>query len=115
MARAKRPEMRPATSEENRERQLVSLAYDLAERQLLDGSAPPATVNHLLKTGSSRERLEKSRLQKENELLAAKVEALQSAKRVEELYAQALDAMRAYNGHELDQEDEFYDDDGYDY
>ena len=51
-----------------------------------------------MKLGSTKERLEKEKLQEENKLLKAKTEALQSQKRVEELYAEALKAMRGYAG-----------------
>lgn len=88
----------PATSEEARENQLVSLAVDLAEKQLSEGTASSQVITHYLKLGSTRERLEQARLDKENQLLDSKVEMMASAKRVEELYEQALNAMRMYAG-----------------
>lgn len=90
---------RPAMTEESREHQLVSLAIDLAERQLSEGIASSQVITHYLKLGSTRERLEQERLHRENLLLDSKVEMMASAKRVDELYAQALDAMRNYAGH----------------
>lgn len=93
-----RRKSRPATTVENRENQLVSLAVDLAEKQLTEGTAAAQVVTHYLKLGSTREKLEQDRLRKENELLTAKVEQMASAKRVEELYETALDAMRSYAG-----------------
>jgi len=90
----------PATTPEARENQMISLAVDLAERQLSDGSASAQVISHFLKLGSSRERLEQERLAGENRLLEVKAEALASAKRVEELYMEALGAMRAYSGQE---------------
>jgi hypothetical protein len=110
---AKRPKsFRPATSEENRENQLVSLAIDLAEKQLSEGNASAQVITHYLKLGSTREKLEQERLHRENQLLDARVETLASAKKVEELYAAALDAMRSYAGRELQEafDDENYDD-----
>lgn len=89
---------RPATTPEARENQLIALAADLAEKQIRDGTASSQLITHFLKLGSSREKLEQERLARENELLDAKVEAMASAKRVEELYAQALNAMRSYAG-----------------
>lgn len=89
---------RPATTPEQRENQLVSLAIDVAEQQMINGTASSQIITHYLKLGSTRERLEQERLAKENELLQAKVQQLQSAKRVEELYADALNAMRSYAG-----------------
>ncbi|MET0785234.1 MAG: hypothetical protein ABWY25_00820 [Paenisporosarcina sp.] len=93
-----RPTRRPATSPENRENQLVSLAVDLAERQLSDGSASAQVISHYLKLGSTREMLEQERLMQENELLKARVEQMASTKRIEELYESALNAMRTYAG-----------------
>lgn len=90
--------MRPALTPEARENQLVYLATNLAEQQLMDGTASSQVITHFLKLGTEKERLERERLAHENELLKAKTEALQSAKRVEELYAQALSAMKSYSG-----------------
>lgn len=91
---------RPATTVEGRENQMISMAVDLAERQLNEGTASAQVISHFLKLGSTRETLEQQRLAAENELLRAKVEALASSKRVEELYQNALDAMRSYAGYE---------------
>lgn len=103
---------RPATTPEGREDQLVSLAFDHAERQLRDGTASSQVTTHLLKLGSTRERLEQEKLRNENLLLSAKVDQLSSAKRVEELYAEALNAFREYRGESSGEyeEDEYYDD-----
>lgn len=98
----------PAVTEEGRENQLVSLAIDLAEKQLSAGTASSQVITHYLKLGSTREKLEQERLHRENQLLDSKVEMMASAKRVEELYAEALNAMRAYAGREI--EDSFVED-----
>jgi hypothetical protein len=90
----------PATTPDSRENQLISKAVDLAERQLVDGTASAQVISHYLKLGSSRERLEQDRLTMEVSLLEAKREAMASAARVEELYSAAIDAMRAYAGQE---------------
>jgi hypothetical protein len=77
---------------------MVSLAHDLAERQIRNGTASSQVITHFLKLGSTRERLEQMRLEHENELTRVKIEAIQSQERVEELYKEALDAMRSYSG-----------------
>jgi len=92
---------RPATTEDGRENQLISLAIDLAEKQLLEGSASSQVITHYLKLGSTRERLEQERLRNENLMLVTKAELMESGKRVEELYSNALEAMRAYSGQEI--------------
>lgn len=97
---------RPASTPEARENQIIAAAYDLAEKQILEGTASSQVITHFLKSGSIQTRLENEKLKKENELLIAKVEALKSAKRVEELYEDALKAMRSYSGQgETDEED----------
>jgi DNA-binding ferritin-like protein len=90
---------RPALTPEAREHQLVSLAVDLAERQLMDGTASSQVITHYLKIGSTKERIEKEILEKQKDLIDAKTQSLQSAQRIEELYKNALDAMRNYGGH----------------
>ena len=87
---------------------------NLAEKQIQEGTASSQVITHFLKLGSTRERLEQDRLRRENELLTAKVESMASAKRVEELYAAALDAMRTYAGQPIeasyDGDEAYYDD-----
>lgn len=96
----------PATTLEGRENQMISLAVDLAEQQLREGTASAQVITHYLKLGTTKERLEKEKLEKENELLKAKTESLQSSKRIEELYEEAIKAMQIYSGNE-----EYYDED----
>lgn len=93
------PNRRPATTPEGRENQLISLAIDLVEKRLIEGTASSQETTHFLKLASSKSRLEIEKLRKENELITAKTEALQSAKRMEELYAEAIKAMQSYSGH----------------
>jgi hypothetical protein len=93
-----RRKTRPATTSEGREQQLIALAIDLAEKQLEAGTASAQVISHYLKMGSTREQIEQERMQRENELLTAKVESMASQKRIEELYESALRAMRTYGG-----------------
>lgn len=96
--------IRPALSPEARENQMIALAVDLAERQLLEGNASSQVITHYLKLGSTKERIEKEILEKQKDLIEAKTQTLQSAQRVEELYSNALSAMKKYSG-----QDDFYD------
>lgn len=98
---------RPASTPEGREMELISLAADMAEKQLRAGTAAAPVVTHFLKLGSSRERVEQERLKNENLLLSAKIEQMASARRIEELYEEALNAMRSYAGQQVG----VYDDD----
>ena len=92
--------LRPATTPEGRESQLVALAFDLVEQRIREGTATSQEVTHFLKLGSSREHLEQERLRHEVELMEVKREAMQAATRMEETYKNALDAMRRYSGHD---------------
>ena len=94
----------PAATPEARENQMIALAVDLAEKQLRDGTASPSVITHYLKLGSTRETLEKEMLSKKTELVSAQKETLESTKRIEELYAQAIEAMKMYSG-SIDSED----------
>lgn len=98
---------RPAISPEARENQLIALATDLVEQRLIDGTASSQETTHFLKLATTKARLEKEILEKQKELISAKTEAMQSAKRVEELYSKALSAMRDYSGRGGEDEDDY--------
>ena len=91
--------MRPALTPDSRENQLISLAVDCAEKQMREGTASSQVIVHYLKLGSSKERREREKLEEEIKLLRAKTEAMKSAKVVEELYTEAINAMKTYSGH----------------
>lgn len=88
---------RPATTPETREQQLVALATDLAEKQLREGTASPSVITHYLKMGSPRESMERSALSQQNDLAAAKAEAIRSERRMEEMIGAAMEAFRSYS------------------
>jgi len=103
MARAKHPEgkrrtRQPATSPEGRELEIAASAYDLAEEQIIQGTASSQVITHFLKMGSSREQLERQRIAHENELLRVKRDNIEAQTRIEELYVEAIGAMRSYRG-----------------
>ena len=97
--------IRPALTPEARENQMIALAVDLVEQRLLDGTASSQETTHFLKLGSMKNRLEMEKLQEENRLLKARTKALQSAERVEELYSEAIKAMRRYSGQGSDDDE----------
>lgn len=90
--------IRPALTPEAREKQMIALAMDRAEQQLLDGTASSQVITHFLKLGSERERLERERLEEENQLLRAKTKALEDSVDMKEMYEKAIKAMRDYAG-----------------
>lgn len=96
--------VRPASTPEARENQLISLAVDLAEKQLREGTASSQVITHYIKLGTTLSKLEREKLKHENELLAAKTKALKSAEHMEELYAEAIKSMRTYSGKGSDED-----------
>jgi hypothetical protein len=99
-ARSGPKKRRPATTPEGRENQLITLAVNLAEKQLIEGSASAQVITHYLKLASTREKLEQQKIQLENLKLSAQIAAMESAKVAEELFEKAIEAMRAYRGEE---------------
>ncbi len=106
--------LRPALTPESRETQLISLAMDVAEEQLLNGTASSQIITHYLKLGTMKEKVELEKLALEKELVKAKTEAMQSSKHMEELYANAIASMRRYSGEpsleDEEDNDEYFDD-----
>lgn len=94
----KKPGQPPGRTVESVENQLIALATDLAMTQIKEGTASSQVLTHFLKLGSTLNKLEAEKLRQENELLAAKTEALKGQKKIEDLYLNALDAMRTYTG-----------------
>lgn len=92
------PKKPPARTLNAREKEVVSLAVDLAEQQLRDGTASPSVITHYLKLGTTSYQLELEKLRHENELLQAKTENIRSLGRMEELYAEAIESLRRYQG-----------------
>ena len=110
MARKRIQQTAPAKTLEGRENQLINLAVNLAESQLADGTATAQVITHYLKLGTTREKLEQEKIARENELLQARIEQIAAAKRVEDLYTEALLAMKQYSGRDDSQQERFYDD-----
>lgn len=98
--------LRPARTPEAQENRMISLAIDLAEKQLMEGTASSQVITHYLKLGSSRERIEKELLEEKKKLAQAKTEALESGKKMEELFNQAMDALRGYRGTDTNGDEE---------
>lgn len=97
--------MRPAMDPEARENQLISLAVDLAEKQLREGTASSQVITQILKNASSKSRLENEILELQKELITAKTESLKSSQKMEELFAEAINAFKGYSGQDDDQDE----------
>lgn len=105
MAKGKRTRIKPHVDPDSRLQQLGSLALDELERRVLDGTATSQELTTLAKLGSERALLENERIRRENELLKAKVSAIESSKRQEEMYAQAIKYMGIYRGEDIGDDD----------
>ena len=106
-----RRQMRPALTPEARENQMISLAMDLAEQQLRDGTASSQLITEFVKRGSTKAKLEQEILAEQKILLTAKTENLQAATKSEQAYLEVIAAMKKYSGYsddEEDDEDEYY-------
>lgn len=100
---------RPALSPEAEENQIISMAMDLAKKQIMEGTASSQVITHFLKLGSTKERIEKEILEKQKDLIEAKTKAYQASDEIKQMYTEALKAMRTYSGQGGDDDDE----DGY--
>lgn len=95
-----------ARTPEAREAQLAALAYDLAEKQFLDGSASSQVMVHFLKVGSTREKIELQKTKQETLLVEAKVKDLANVEEMKKLYEDAMNAMRGYSGQSVGDEND---------
>ena len=96
----------PALTPEARENQIIVRAVDLAERQILEGTASSQIITHYLKLAAvrERERLEEEKLRKEIELLDARTKAVQESRDIKKLYEDAMNAMKVYRGDTMQNE-----------
>ena len=95
----------PARHPENRENQLVDLAFDLAEERLINKTASAQEIVYFLKLGTAKAKLEEKKLEAETSLLESKKEAVDSGKRSDAKYQEALAAFRVYNGMNPEEDD----------
>lgn len=91
--------IRPALTPEARENQLISLAVDLVEQRLRDGTASAQETTHFLKLASRKSKLEAERAEAELELMKAKTQAIHDQADMKTLYKEAIEAMKRYSGH----------------
>lgn len=91
-------ETRPALTPDARQNQLISLAVNLAEKQLKDGTASSQVITHFLKLATKKEEVELEKIQIEKELLRAKISSLESSKQTAERFDEAIKAMKSYQG-----------------
>ena len=97
-------QIRPALTPEARQNQLIALATDLVEKRLIEGTASSQETTHFLKLATQEAKLKVKILEKQEELLSAKTESIKSSQRTEELYRDAIIAMRKYSGGGTDED-----------
>ena len=90
---------RPGLSPEAEENRMIALAVNLAEKQLMEGTASSQIITHYLKLATVKEKLQNERLMEENKLLRAKTEHIQREEKLEAKYEEAIKAMKAYQGY----------------
>lgn len=93
---------KPPRTIEDAENYNTKLAIELARKQLEEGTASSQVIVHYLKLGSSKEKIERDILLQQRELMAAKTGAIQSTQTSEELYSEAIKALRTYTGESSD-------------
>ena len=89
---------------------MINYAIDLAEQQLIDGTASSQVITHFLKLGTTRAEIEKEKIRAEIEEKRAKVKAIENSEEMKVLYENAIKAMRDYAGYGGDDEYETWDD-----
>lgn len=90
--------IRPAKNPEARERQMISLAYDLVQQRLIDGTASSQETTHFLKLATQEARLKNKLLEVQADLAVAKREDLEGRKEYTALVEEAIKAIQDYNG-----------------
>lgn len=102
---------RAALTPEAQEDKLISLAVDLVEQRLLQGTATSQETTTILKLASRKHRLELEMLEEQVKLTKAKTEQIKAMRNMDELVKGAIRAMKSYQG--IDDEEESESDDDY--
>lgn len=108
MARLRIP---PATTVEQEERENTSLAVALVRKRLEEGTATSQETTYYLQLASPLNKAKAEKVQLENELLRAKIDAIRSAETSREMYESAMKAFAEYIGQDDEEEDDYYYDD----
>ena len=91
-------------SQEARMSKLTSMALDLIEERLANGTATSQETTYFLRYHCREADLKEQLLEKQVQLMEAKAENLKAQQKSEELYAKAIEAMRSYQGYSGDGE-----------
>lgn len=88
----------PITTPEARKDLMINLAYEQAELQLRNGTAPAPIVSYFLNEDSVKKKLEIERLEKENQVLSQKIDAYEAMEDQREITKRAYEAFTTYAG-----------------
>lgn len=92
---------------EARENRLISMAMDLAEERMRNGTATAQEVIHFLRLGSEKSRVEVEKLELEKALVEAKTENYKAQKAMTEMFGEAISAMKGYRGEDEDDDEDY--------
>lgn len=98
----------PARTVQDRENQVIGIAYDLAEKQLREGTASSQIIYHFLKLGTEKERLEREILREQKKLISAKTGSIESQQNMDKMYKDAIEAMKRYSGNGGSDDEDIY-------
>lgn len=98
----------PAKTAQDRENQVIALAYDLAERQIREGTASSQIIHHFLRLGTEKERLEREILQEQKKLISAKTGSIESQQNMDKMYKDAIEAMKRYSGNGRSEDEDVF-------
>lgn len=100
MGRPKKASLEPSKrlTDQGRESFLVNLALDIAEQQLLNGTASSQLISHFLKLGTQKYKLENERLRSDLKVAEAKIKDYENREDTKILLESALNAFKSYVG-----------------
>jgi len=99
-----KPKSYKSMSSEDREKQIIAKAVDLAEKKIEDGTASSQIICHYLDLATEERQRKNEKLKKETELLEAKKDSLETEQKREEIYENALKAFTSYSGGHYDED-----------
>ena len=88
----------PSVNHEDREKELIAMAENLAVQRIMDGTASNQLLVHFLKENTVRARLEREKLEEEIKNIKAKTKAVETSGDLDAKYQEVLDTMKAYRG-----------------
>jgi hypothetical protein len=98
----------PPITVEQEERECISLAVELAKKQLREGTATSQVITHYLDMASPLTKEKARRVELENKLIEAKISKLKAEEDYQRIAADALAAFKEYSGQDDYDEEEIY-------